>query len=116
MSSSKTARIRRRQAARRKQAERLRRSGRAPQHTQTERRRAEAERQRHHFYPYVSAAQLAWPDRTDLPHPAEPDMTFDTPWVAAGTARADLGVGPVEPVSWDGSERYGPYGPNILGD
>jgi hypothetical protein len=71
---------------------------------------------RHHFYPYVSAAQLAGPGRPELPHPAEPDMTFDTPWAGPGTARADVAVGPVDPVSWDGSERYGSYGPNLFGD
>ena len=44
--SSKTACLRRRQAARRKRDKRLRKSGRVPQHTQAERRPAETERQR----------------------------------------------------------------------
>jgi hypothetical protein len=44
--SSKTARLRRRQATRRKMDKRLRKSGRVPQHTRAERKRAEAERQR----------------------------------------------------------------------
>jgi hypothetical protein len=46
VSSSKTARLRRRHAARRKEYKRLRKSGRVPQHTRAERRRAEVERQR----------------------------------------------------------------------
>ena len=40
-------------------------------------------------------------------------MTFYTPLVVAGTARTG---GVARPVSWDGSERYGSYGSNILGD
>jgi hypothetical protein len=44
--SSKTARLRRRQAAQRNKYKRLRKSGRVPQHTRAERRRAAAERQR----------------------------------------------------------------------
>ncbi len=49
--SGKAARLRRRQAAQRSAAQRkknrrVRKSGRVPQHTQAERRRAEAERQR----------------------------------------------------------------------
>lgn len=153
--SSKTARLRRRQAARRKKDKRLRKSGRVPQHTRAERRRAEAERQRqreadqrrqarlqrmviplvastsaagitftttaevskwHGLYPDVSAAQRAWPDNPDLPHMPEPDMTFYSPLVVAGTARADMRVVRWGTVPWDGSERYGRYGPNIFGD
>jgi hypothetical protein len=44
--SSKTARLRRRQAAQRNKYKRLRKSGRVPRHTRAERRRAAAERQR----------------------------------------------------------------------
>jgi hypothetical protein len=46
MGSSKTARLKRRQAARRKRKRMLRRQGRMPVHTRTERRRAALERQR----------------------------------------------------------------------
>jgi hypothetical protein len=44
--SSKTARLHRRQAAKRRKYARLRRAGRVPQHTQAERRQAAAERER----------------------------------------------------------------------
>lgn len=47
MSSSKTARLRRQQTAWRNEYKQLRKSGRVPQHTRAERRRAEAECQRH---------------------------------------------------------------------
>ena len=154
--SSKTARLRRRQAAQRKRYKRLRKSGRVPQHTQAERRRAEAERQLqreadqrrqarlrrmtvplaastgaaaitfmttpavskwHSLYPYVSAAAgLAWPESPELPHTPEPDMTFYSPLVAAGTAATFVRVGPMRSETWDGSERYGRYGLNIFGD
>ena len=137
--SSKAARLRRRQVARRKKQKRLRKSGRVPQHTKAERKRAEAERQRqrqreadqrrqawlgravlpvvasasaasvmflplagvssgHHSYPYLSAAELAWPGNPEPPHMPEPDMTFDTPWVGPGTARVNVIVGPVLPT------------------
>jgi len=43
--SSKTARLDRRQAARRKEHKQLRKSGRVPQHTRAERQKAKAERQ-----------------------------------------------------------------------
>jgi hypothetical protein len=46
VSSSKRARLHRRQAARRRVYKRLRKSGRVPQHTRAERRLAEVERQR----------------------------------------------------------------------
>jgi hypothetical protein len=46
VSSSKTARLRRRQTAQHKEDKRLRQSGRVPQHTRAERRRAKGERQR----------------------------------------------------------------------
>lgn len=46
--SSKTARLRRRRAARRKMDKRLRKSGRVPQYTRAERRQAAAERQQQH--------------------------------------------------------------------
>jgi hypothetical protein len=154
--SSKTARLRRRHAARRKMAKRLRKAGRVPQHTRAERRGAEAERQRqqeadrrrqiwrrrtmvplvastgaaaitfiysskasdrHDLYPYVSAvAGLAWPDSPDLPHLPEPDMTFYSPWVAAGTATTNVRIGPVRSETWGDSELYGRYGPNFFGD
>jgi hypothetical protein len=154
--SSKAARLRRRQAVRRKKDKRLRKSGRVPQHTRAERRRAEAERQRqqeadrhrqarlrgavfpvlastsaaslifltssevssgHRSYPYVSAAELVWLGNPDLLHLPEPDMTFYTSLVVAGTARADIGgVAPGPSMSWDSSERYRSYGPNIFGD
>lgn len=45
VSSSKTARLRRRHAAWRREYKRLRKSGRMPQHTRAERRRAEVEHQ-----------------------------------------------------------------------
>lgn len=70
---------------------------------------------RHNLYPYGSAVTgLAWPDSPDLPHPPEPDMTFYSPLVAAGTATTNVQIGPVRSETWDGSERYGRYGPNIL--
>ena len=135
--SSKSARLRRRHEARRKQEKRLRKSGRMPQHTKAERRRAEAERQcqreadqrrqvwlgrvvlpvvtsasaasimflplagassGHHSYPYLSAAELAWPDNPELPHMPESDMTFDTPWAGPGTASVNVAIGPVFPT------------------
>jgi hypothetical protein len=46
----------------------------------------------------------------------ERDMTFDTPSSAPGAARTNMLIGPVPPVSWDGSEHYGSYGPNVFGD
>jgi hypothetical protein len=46
----------------------------------------------------------------------ERDLTFYTPSVEAGTARTFIFDGPVLPTSWDYSERYGSYGPNVLGD
>lgn len=46
VSSSKTARLHRRQAGKKKRYARLRRAGRMPQHTQAERRLAAAERER----------------------------------------------------------------------
>lgn len=155
VSSSKTARLRRRKAARHKKDKHLCESGRVPQHTRTERRRAEAERQRqwaaersrqallrrgavpvlmsigaasfavlpsaevsngHRSFPHVSAAELALPDRTELPHPAEPDMTFYTSWTEPAITGTNVVVGPVDPASWDGSERYGSYGANNRGD
>lgn len=135
--SSKAARRRRRETARRKKQKRLRKSGRVPQHTRTERKRAEAERKRQreadqrrqawlgravlpvvasasvasvmflpltgvssgrHSYPYLSAAELAWPGNPELPHMPEPGMTFDTPWAGPGTARVNVIVGPVLPT------------------
>jgi len=57
----------------------------------------------HYVYQSVSAAGLAWPGNPDLPHVSEPDMTFDTPIIEAGTARTDLGVLPWGPVSRNGS-------------
>ena len=72
---------------------------------------------RHDLYPYVSAvAGLAWPDSPDLPHLPEPDMTFYSPLVAAGTATTNVRIGPVRSETWGGSELYGRYGPNIFGD
>jgi hypothetical protein len=35
----------------------------------------------------------------------EPDMTFDSPLVMAGTARTNVMVGPVPSELWFGSER-----------
>jgi hypothetical protein len=62
----------------------------------------------HNVYPLVSAAELVWPDPTDLPHPPEPSMTFDTPWAGAGTtAGAQVQTRPAGPVYLDGQERYG---------
>jgi len=152
--SSKTARLHRRQEARRKKDKRKRKSGRVPQHTRAERKRAQAERQLHrqveqsrqawlrrgavlvltstgvaslaflapaevssghHMYQYVSAAGFAWPGNPDLPHPPEPDMTFSPPFLTAGTASTAARVRRVAPVSWDGSERYGMYGPIVFG-
>jgi hypothetical protein len=40
----------------------------------------------HHLYPDMSATGPAWPDSPDLPHTPEPDMTFYSPLIAAGTA------------------------------
>jgi hypothetical protein len=52
----------------------------------------------------------------DLPHLPEPDMTFYSPLIAAATATTSGRVGPVRSQTWDGSERYGRYGPNTFGD
>jgi hypothetical protein len=154
--SSKTARLRRRQAAQRKRDKRLRKSDRVPQHTRTERRREEVERQRwqeaherqkkrlrravfpvigsigaagimmfmplagasrgHNSYLYLSAAGPAASGNPDLPHVPESDGTYYSSLVAAGTARTNVLVGPVPSEIWNGSERYGSYGPNIFGD
>jgi hypothetical protein len=153
--SSKAACLRRRQVARHKKQKRLRKSGRVPQHTLTERRREAAERQRarvadqhrqarirravvpalvplgaasfiflapaglsagRYTYQSLSADQPAWPGNPDLPHMPEPDVTFYTPLVVAGTARTNVLAGLVSSEPWDGSERYGRYGPNIFGD
>lgn len=70
----------------------------------------------HHSYPYLSAAALAGPGNPDLPHIPESNGTLYSPLVAAGTARTNVLVGPVPSEIWDGSERYGTYGPNISGD
>ena len=73
----------------------------------------------HHSSLYLSAAELARADTPDLPHMPhmpERDMTFDTPSSAPGTARTNMLIGLVPPVSWDGLGRYGSYGPNIFGD
>jgi hypothetical protein len=70
----------------------------------------------HHSSLYLSAAELVWADTSDQPHMPERDMTLDTPLVAPGTARTNMLIGPVPSEIWDGSERYGPYGPNIFGD
>jgi hypothetical protein len=154
VSSSKTARLHRRQAARRKKYKRLRKSGRVPRHTRAERRRAEAERQRqreaerfqeswlrwraapaviatgaassialfplqvgrgHYAYQYVSAGGAAGPSRPDLPHPPDTDPTFYPSWSGPGTTTTARVGGPVNSVHPDGSERYGWWGPNILG-
>ena len=64
MSSSKTARLRRRQRARHEEYKRLRKSGRVPQHTRAERRRAEAERQRDRA---TERSREAWLRRKALP-------------------------------------------------
>jgi hypothetical protein len=152
--SSKAARLRRRQAARRKLDKRLRKSGRVPQHTRAERRREAAERQRqheidhrrqvrlrrltfsalapvgaasvivtsvvefnvHHSYPFLSATASTGLGNPDLPHMPEQDRTDYTSSVEAGTASTFTFVGPVAPMSWDGSEHYRSYGPNIFGD
>lgn len=52
----------------------------------------------HHSYPYLSAAELAWPGNPDMPHMPESDVTFDTPWAGPGTARVNVMVGPVIPT------------------
>ena len=70
----------------------------------------------HHSSLYLSAAELARADTPDLPHMPGQDMTFDTPSSAPGTARTNMLIGLVPPVSWDGLGRYGSYGPNIFGD
>ena len=151
--SSKTARLRRRQAAQRNKYKRLRKSGRLPQHTRPERKREEVERQRwqeaherrqkrlrravfpvigsigaagimmfmplagvssgHHSYLYLSAADPAASGNPDLPHAPESDGTYYSPLVAAGTARTHVLVGPVPSEIWNGSERYGLYGPRL---
>lgn len=77
---------------------------------------AQVSRGWHNSSLHVSAAGLAWPDRPEPPHPLEPDMTFYTSWAGPGTTATTQVVGPVDPVSWNGSERYGWWGPNILGD
>jgi hypothetical protein len=70
----------------------------------------------HHSYPYLSAAALAGSGNPDLPHIPESDGTLYSPLVAASTARTNVLVGPAPSEIWNGSERYGPYGPNIFGD
>jgi len=52
----------------------------------------------HHSYPYLSAAELAWPGNSDMPHMPESDVTFDTPWAGPGAARVNVMVGPVIPT------------------
>ena len=64
--SSKTARLRRRHAARRKMAKRPRKAGRVPQHTRAEQRRAEAERQRQRQQEADRCRQI-WRRRTMIP-------------------------------------------------
>ena len=70
----------------------------------------------HHSSLYLSAAERARADTPDLPDMPEQHMTFDTPSSAPGTARTNMLIGPVPPLPWDGSERYGSYGPNVFGD
>ena len=70
----------------------------------------------HNLYPAASAAGLAWPDSSDLPHMPERNMTYYTSSVEAGTARTFFFVGPVPSETWYGFKNYGPYGPNIFGD
>ncbi len=72
----------------------------------------------HHSYPLVSLGSLgglALP-APEVPHLPELPMTFYSPLIAAGTASTFIRVGPVPSEIWDGSERYGQYGPNIYGD
>ena len=72
----------------------------------------------HHSYPLVSRSSLgglALP-APDVPHLPEPDGTYYTPIIAAGTASTFILAGPVPSEIWDGSERYGLHGPNIFGD
>jgi hypothetical protein len=69
-----------------------------------------------HSFTHLSAAVSAEFGAPDLPHIPESSGTYDSPFVAAGTARVDLLVGPLPSEIWDGSARYGPYGPNIFGD
>jgi hypothetical protein len=70
----------------------------------------------HHSYPFLLAAASAGSGNPDLPHMPERDMTYYSSSVEAGTASTFSFVGPVSPMAWDGSERYGSYGPNIFGD
>ena len=70
----------------------------------------------HHSSLYLSAPELVRSENPDLPHTPERDMTYYTSSVEAGTARTGIFIGPAPPTSWDGSEWYGSYGPNIFGD
>lgn len=66
--------------------------------------------------PGYVAAGLVWPDNADLPHIPEPDMTFYSPSVVAGAASTGMRIGPVPSETWNASEGYGQYGPNIFGE
>jgi hypothetical protein len=71
-----------------------------------------------HSYPLVSLGSLgglALP-APEVPHLPELPMTFYSPLIAAGTARTNVLVGPVPSEIWNGSERYGSWGPNIFGN
>lgn len=74
-----------------------------------------------HLYPPLSAATQFYPwvqspdsDYPDPPHVPESVGTSYTAYDGAGTARADVTIGPVAPASWLSWEWT--YNPNVLGD
>lgn len=92
--SSKTARLHRRQAARREQYRRLRKAGRVPQHTTAERRHAAAERKHQRE---AEAHRQWWHDRLSGS-------------LAATVGAAAAGVVIAAPVATDGiGHLYKPY-------
>lgn len=75
----------------------------------------------HQLYRDVSASQLYYrsppptgSDRPDPPHPAEPDPTYFTGWDGGGAARADMAIGQVGSIFWDGWEWCHPRKPEQL--
>jgi hypothetical protein len=44
------------------------------------------------------------PDRSEPPHPPEPEMTFYTGWDGAGTATPRVGIGPFPAGIWNDQE------------
>jgi hypothetical protein len=62
--------------------------------------------QSHQKRPYESYAlrSASRPDRSEPPHPAEPEMTFYRGWDGGGTATPRVGIGPFPAGIWNGEE------------